>query len=151
MIPPVQQITTDGYDLQFGTNVLGHFYFTKLLLPALLAGAKTSRDGHARVVNTSSSMHLAAGLDFNTFKDGPARKAAGTQKLYSQSKNVSHPADCLRPRFDFAQGNVVFATELARRYGDQGIVSTSLNPGRWLTPIFVKLAFTRDGRRKYPD
>lgn len=29
----------------------------------------------------------------------------------------------------FMQGNVVFATELARRYGDQGIVSTALHPG----------------------
>ncbi|KZP27446.1 NAD(P)-binding protein [Athelia psychrophila] len=113
MAPPVEELTADGYDLQFGTNVLGHFYFTKLLLPALLAGTKTSDDGHVRVVNTSSLGHLLAGLDFNTFKDSPARKKAGTQNLYAQSKN----------------GNVVFATELARRYGVQGIVSTSLHPG----------------------
>ena len=57
-----------GYDLQIGTNVLGtepslalrksgnqhytgHFYFTKLLLPVLLAGAKSSPEGKARIVH----------------------------------------------------------------------------------------------------
>jgi retinol dehydrogenase 12 len=60
MFPPVEQITADGYDLQFGTNVLGlflalaftprtyysnlffltgHFYFTKLLIPTLISTA----------------------------------------------------------------------------------------------------------------
>jgi NAD(P)-dependent dehydrogenase (short-subunit alcohol dehydrogenase family) len=113
MAPPVDQLTADGYDLQFGTNVLGHFYFTKLLIPSLLAAAKSSPELSARVVNTSSAGHLFSNLDFNTFKDGPARKKMGTQLLYCQSKF----------------GNVVFATELARRYGDQGIISTSLHPG----------------------
>jgi len=113
MAPPIDQLTADGYDLQFGTNVLGHFYFTTLLLPTLLAAAKSSPELGGRVVNTSSVGHLFNNLDFNTFKDGPARKKMGTQLLYCQSK----------------YGNVVFASELARRYGDQGIVSTSLHPG----------------------
>jgi len=114
MVPPIEQVTAQGYDLQFGTNVLGHFYFTKLLLPTLIATAKTSPDGKARVVNTSSSAHmLTSGLDFNTFKDSPARTKKGTQTLYSQSK----------------LGNVFVSNELARRYEDQGIVTTSLNPG----------------------
>lgn len=88
MNPPVEQLSADGYDLQFGTNTMGHWYFTTLLLPALLAGTKTSGDGHARVVNTSSSMQMFSGLEFNTFKDGPARIKKGTRSLYSQSKHV---------------------------------------------------------------
>jgi hypothetical protein len=40
------------------------------------------------VVNTSSSTHMFSNMDLNTFKDGPARKKAGPQKLYSQSKHV---------------------------------------------------------------
>jgi len=119
MVPPIEQLTEDGYDLQFGTNVVGHYYFTMLLMPVLLAGTETSGDGKARVVNTSSSVHMFSNMDFNTFKDGPARKRAGTQKLYSQSKH----------------GVVVWATELARRYGDQGIVSTALNPGNLKTDL----------------
>jgi retinol dehydrogenase-12 len=88
MVPPIEQLTEDGYDLQFGTNVLGHYYFTMLLLPALFAGTKTSGDGKARVVNTSSSTHMFSNMNFDTFADGPARKKAGTQTLYSQSKHV---------------------------------------------------------------
>ncbi|PPQ73153.1 hypothetical protein CVT26_014819 [Gymnopilus dilepis] len=114
MIPPIEDLTKQGYDLQFGTNVLGHFYFTKLLLPALLAGAKSSPDGKARVVNTSSSAaYYTNTIDFNTLKDSPARRKKAGWMLYSQSK----------------LGNVLIANELARRYADQGIVSTSLNPG----------------------
>jgi retinol dehydrogenase-12 len=88
MAPPIELLTADGYDLQFGTNVLGHFYFTTLLLPALLLGGKTSGDGTARVVNVSSTGHILSNMNFNTFKDGPARKKAGTDKLYFQSKYV---------------------------------------------------------------
>ncbi|KAJ7288234.1 NAD(P)-binding protein [Mycena rebaudengoi] len=116
MIPPVAQVTAQNYDLQFGTNVLGHFYFTKLLIPALLAAHAADKD--ARVVNTSSLGHMNGGIDFNTLKDGPARKKLSSSTLYSQSKF----------------GNVVFAMELSRRYPDQ-LVSTSLNPGNLKTEL----------------
>ncbi|KIY46676.1 NAD(P)-binding protein [Fistulina hepatica ATCC 64428] len=113
MNTPKDMITKDGYDLQFGTNVLGHFYFTKLLLPTLLSTAKSSPEKHVRVVNLSSLAHMVGNLDFATFKDGPARRRKTSEELYFQSKF----------------GNVVFSSELARRYGAEGIVSTSLNPG----------------------
>jgi len=120
MATPIEQLTAQGYDLQFGTNVLGHFYFTKLLLPTLLATAKTSPDGRVRIVNTSSVAHeLSSGIDFNTFKEGPARTKKGTQSLYCQSK----------------LGNIQLSNEFAHRYGDQGIVSTSVNPGNIKTDI----------------
>jgi retinol dehydrogenase-12 len=58
-------------------------------MPVLLEGAKSSPDGKARVVNTSSSgSWFANSVDFNTLKDTPARKKAGTQYLYFQSKLV---------------------------------------------------------------
>ncbi|OAX43192.1 NAD(P)-binding protein [Rhizopogon vinicolor AM-OR11-026] len=117
MSPPIEMLTDDGYDLQFGTNVLGHFYLSKLLMPALLAAAAT--DGSARVVNTASNGHWLSGLDYNTFRDSPARRSKSPTGLYSQSKT----------------GNIIFAAELARRYGDQGIVSTALNPGSIKTEI----------------
>ncbi|KAG6374027.1 hypothetical protein JVT61DRAFT_4665 [Boletus reticuloceps] len=113
MHPPVDMVTADGYDLQFGTNVLGHFYLTKLLLPILISTAKSSPEGTARVVNTSSRGHWYGGLQFDTFMDGPKRRADRTFRLYGQSKT----------------GNIVFSAELHRRYHDQGIISTSLHPG----------------------
>ncbi|KAF8662080.1 hypothetical protein AX16_001190 [Volvariella volvacea WC 439] len=143
MFPPIEEITTDGYDLQFGTNVLGKDTFawycsigmlmlsynlqvitislnTKLLLPTLLSTAKNTPEESVRVVTTASLAHeLTKKIDFNTFKDGPARKKKGSQGLYVQSKF----------------GNVVQALELARRYSDQGIVSISLNPGNIRTDL----------------
>ncbi|KAF7335670.1 NAD(P)-binding protein [Mycena venus] len=113
MGPPIEQLTTQGYDLTFGTNVLGHFYLTKLLLPTLLATAATGKP--ARVINTSSTASELFGqdIDYNTLKESPARKKMGPTRLYYQSKF----------------GNVAFSNELFRRYGDQGIISVALNPG----------------------
>jgi len=123
MSSPMSMLTKQGFDLQFGTNVIGPAYFTKLLLPTLLETAKTAPDGKVRVINTSSNGHLGApkgGIIWDALKDGPMRnKKLGRISAYFQSK----------------WGNVVFAKELDRRYGDQGIVSTALNPGAIKTEL----------------
>ncbi|KIO27009.1 hypothetical protein M407DRAFT_73757 [Tulasnella calospora MUT 4182] len=114
MAPPVEELTADGYDLQFGTNVLGHAHLTLLLMPELIAGAKTNVDGKARVVNTSSSaVYWSNTIDFDLLTDTEKRRKTYSGQLYCMSKF----------------GNVVFSNELARRYADQGIVSNSVNPG----------------------
>ncbi|KAI0756275.1 NAD(P)-binding protein [Daedaleopsis nitida] len=113
MHPPKQLVTADGYDLQFGVNCMGHFYLTQLLMPALLAGKETSPDHHARVITTSSAAAYLDTFHWDTFKDGPKRKKLGGTALYAQSK----------------LGNATIAHELAKRYGDKGIISISLNPG----------------------
>lgn len=124
-----------------GTNVLGHAHFTLSLIPELIEGAKSSSDGKARVVNTSSdSAYLGTpkdGIDWNALRDGPPRKKMGSMTLYAQSKFVRLPSS-LRPRFApdlvcYRQANVVFSNELARRYAAQGIISNSLNPGTSLS------------------
>ncbi|KAJ3559681.1 hypothetical protein NM688_g191 [Phlebia brevispora] len=120
MFPPVEDMTSDGYDLQFGTNVLGHFYFTRLLLPLLLSTAKTTPSGKVRVVNTSSMGHsFVDHINYEALRESPQRIKLGTHKLYFQSKF----------------GNVLFSNELQRRYGDQGIVSISLHPGNLKTDL----------------
>ncbi|KAI9444096.1 NAD-P-binding protein [Lactarius indigo] len=120
MNTPVDDVTTQGYDMQFGTNVLGHFYFTKLLLPVLTVTAKQTAAGTVRVVNVSSIAHqygLPEGIRWATLASGKdslgARKGLDPAKLYGQSK----------------LGNILFSKELARRHGAEGIVSTSLHPG----------------------
>jgi len=120
MYTPIDHVTTQGFDMQFGTNVLGHFYLTKLLLPVLTTTAKKTPAGTVRVVNVSSIGHhygAPEGIRWATVTTGndslEARKKLGNTKLYGQSK----------------LGNVLFSNELARRYGGEGIVSTSLHPG----------------------
>ncbi|KIK55258.1 hypothetical protein GYMLUDRAFT_47987 [Collybiopsis luxurians FD-317 M1] len=112
--PPIDQVTAQGFDLQFGVNTLGPFFFTKLLLPILTSTAETTPNKHVRVVHVSSyAHHFFPKLDFNTFKDGPARRKMQGMLLYGQSKT----------------GNILFSNELAKRYGEKGIVSISLHPG----------------------
>lgn len=94
---PIDQVTPHGHDMQFGTNVIGHFYLTQLLLPTLIATAKSSPDKHARVVNLSSAGHWLAPeeaqggpLLYDTLVAGPARDKYGdSEGLYAQSKAVS--------------------------------------------------------------
>ncbi|KAH7101214.1 hypothetical protein BKA62DRAFT_638978 [Auriculariales sp. MPI-PUGE-AT-0066] len=126
MCNPVEQITIQKYDMQWGTNVLGPFYFTKLLLPALF------ESDDARVVNTSSSASIIGKIDFDSFVDGKARRKHITRFLYAQSK----------------LGNIIVTKELARRYADKGLRSYSMNPGniatdlqRHLMPMFMVKIF----------
>ncbi|KAG9127029.1 hypothetical protein FRC07_000956 [Ceratobasidium sp. 392] len=122
VIPPIEQRTAEGYDLSFGTNVLGHYFLTTLLLPNLVHTARLSpvAHGHARVINTSSGAMWhppKGGIVWETLGTGEAglaaRKRLGRPSLYAQSK----------------LGNVLFSNELAQRYGNQGIISVSLHPG----------------------
>jgi len=69
---------------------LGPFYLTKLLLPTPIATAKSSLDGKVQVINTSSSLHLLSNLNYNTLKDGPARRKWLSLLLYCQSKYVGN-------------------------------------------------------------
>lgn len=105
MAPPIDKLTADGYDLQYGTNVLGpssfhplldyahrltgHFLFTELLVPALAAGAHSTADKHSRIVTTSSAGAHMFTVDFDALKDGPVRRKLVSQTLYFQSKFVS--------------------------------------------------------------
>ncbi|KAN0132336.1 NAD-P-binding protein [Lactarius tabidus] len=121
MAPPKEQVTAQKYDLQFGTNVIGHWLFTQLLLPALFAATDASPSHEkARVVTVSSAVHyMTKGLDFDAISDGPGRTKHNERELYNKSKF----------------GNIVVARELARRYGDK-IVSTSLHPGSIRTDLW---------------
>jgi retinol dehydrogenase-12 len=105
-------LTKDGFELAFGTNHLGHFLLTMLLLPSLL------RARGARIVNVSSQAHYEApGIDFDAVRR-PTRTITGLAE-YGVSKLA----------------NVLFTSELARRLGGGGdggentVHSYALHPG----------------------
>lgn len=88
MAPPVEMTTAQGYDLQAGTNVIGHYLFTTLLLPALLAASEPGQK--ARVVTTSSIVHYYIdSFHLEWVVDGNMRRNIGTRELYKNSKFVS--------------------------------------------------------------
>jgi NAD(P)-dependent dehydrogenase (short-subunit alcohol dehydrogenase family) len=93
--------TADGFEMQFGTNHLGHFALTGLLLPGLL-----ERPG-ARVVTVTSLMHWLGRIDF---ADLDAERHYRKWPVYCQSKLA----------------NLVFAKELDRR---APFLSVAAHPG----------------------
>jgi len=103
--------TRDGFELQLGTNHLGHFLLTGLLVPALLRGAP------ARVVSVSSRGHQQSPVRFDDlfFEKEPYDKWVA----YGQSKTA----------------NVLFAVELERRLGVRGVHANALHPGVIMTDL----------------
>ena len=137
MSPPLELLTRQKYDLQFGVNVLGHFYLTKLLLPVLLATAKATSE-KVRVLNYSAAFSPLSRIDYTTLMDGPVRRKCSLQQLHRQSKLVCttfvrikiRDGTCLLTgAINYSQANVLFTLELAEQYGEQGIVSIAINPG----------------------
>ena len=106
MTPPRYRETADGFELQFGTNHLGHFALTGLLLDALAAGEAS------RVVTVSSLEHRPGKLDFDDLQSEGGYSPRGA---YQQSK--------------FA--NAVFGLELDRRLRAAGspVISVLAHPG----------------------
>jgi len=105
MMTPQRQ-TAQGYELQFGTNHLGHFALTGLLLD-------TISQGHdPRIVTVSSTMHKQGSIDFADVQRAKNYSPVGA---YAQSK--------------FA--NILFGLELQRRLTDAGSPVRSLmaHPG----------------------
>jgi NAD(P)-dependent dehydrogenase (short-subunit alcohol dehydrogenase family) len=77
MVPPRRQETRDGFELQFGTNYLGHFALTAQLMPLL------SKGSDARVVTVSSVAARSGKIDFG---DVNSKKMYRPMQAYSQSK-----------------------------------------------------------------
>jgi NAD(P)-dependent dehydrogenase (short-subunit alcohol dehydrogenase family) len=106
MAVPTRHTTEDGFELQFGTNHLGHFALTARLLPVLMAA------GAPRVVTLSSVMHWIGRIRFG---DLNAEKKYNAWLAYGQSKLA----------------NLLFSHELQRRSdaAGWGLLSVAAHPG----------------------
>ncbi|RLQ22313.1 SDR family NAD(P)-dependent oxidoreductase [Seongchinamella sediminis] len=103
--------TAQGFEMQFGSNHLGHFLLTCLLAPALVAGAP------ARVINLSSAGHKFAALDL----DDPNYRQRDYDKwsAYGQSKTA----------------NALFTVGLDQRLRDRGVRAFAVHPGMIMTEL----------------
>ncbi len=102
MVPPLSR-TADGFELQFGTNHLGHFALTNLLLDRVTG----------RVVTVSSTGHRIGSIDFDDLNW--ERKPYKAWRAYGQSKLA----------------NLLFTAELQRRLtaSDSAVLATAAHPG----------------------
>lgn len=125
MALPTHQLTVDGFEMQFGTNYLGHFALTGLLFPLLRRGSGS------RVVNLSSLAHRQGAIDFADLQAGRSYRP---WKAYSQSKLAM----------------LVFAIELQRRSqaAGWGIRSVAAHPG-WATTDLIANGPNSDGSGRF--
>ncbi|WP_422122541.1 oxidoreductase [Planococcus sp. X10-3] len=112
MMPPFSK-TKDGFEMQFGSNHLGHFALTALLLPLL------EETPDSRIVTIGSLAHNRGAIDFDNLDGSKGYKA---KKFYNQSKLA----------------NMLFALELDRRLKQHGsrTLSVVCHPGVSATNIF---------------
>ena len=113
MAPPVRRVTAQNFELQYGTNHLGHVALTAALLPLLrLSDAP-------RVVTVSSIAHRRGRLDFD---DLQAERRYRPSRAYAQSKLA----------------NLLFAFDLQRHSdaGRWGVTSLAAHPGVATTELF---------------
>lgn len=106
MAPPTRRITSDGFEVQFGTNHLGHFALTGRLIPRLGKAAAP------RVVTISSLVAAFGKMDFDNLQ---SEKSYGPQPAYMRSKLA----------------NLLFMRELQNRSDRHGwnITSLAAHPG----------------------
>lgn len=97
--------TADGFEMQFGTNHIGHFLLTCLLVPALRAASG------ARIVNLSSGGHRIGNIDFDdpNFEHRPYNNWLA----YGQAKTA----------------NTLFTVGLTKRLQQFGITANAVHPG----------------------
>jgi NAD(P)-dependent dehydrogenase (short-subunit alcohol dehydrogenase family) len=108
--------TKDGFELTFGTNHLGHYLFTRLLLDRI----KSS--GAARIVNVSSQSHYdAKQIDWEALR-APTKTPTGLRE-YSVSKLA----------------NVLFTKELARKLEGTTVTTYAVHPGVVATDVWRKI------------
>jgi NAD(P)-dependent dehydrogenase (short-subunit alcohol dehydrogenase family) len=110
--------TKDGFESQFGTNHLGHFLLTEELIEPLKAAAPS------RIVNVSSCFHdKAQGREGVIDFDDPnfERRPYDGWRAYAQSKLA----------------NLLYARDLAARFGASGITAVSVHPG-WVRTNLVR-------------
>jgi NAD(P)-dependent dehydrogenase (short-subunit alcohol dehydrogenase family) len=120
MMPPKRQTTSDGFELQFGGNYLGHFALTAELMPLLLQQATHSSAPPPRVVNLSSIYARSGRLDWDNLQ---AERHYSPGRAYGESKLAM----------------LVFARELDRRskQAGWGILGIAAHPGATITNLQI--------------
>lgn len=109
-------LTRDGFELTWGTNHLGHYLLTRLVLD------RVKQAGRARIVNVASASHYqATGIDWDAMRR-PTRSPTGMRE-YAVSK----------------LSNVLFTKELARRLEGTGITTYAVHPGVVATDVWRRV------------
>ncbi len=118
--PP--NLTKEGYEIQMGTNHVGHALLLKLLTPLVLKTAASAGSDPARVVIISSSAWKYAGPEKIQFGTLRSLEGATPVNRYIQSKIA----------------NLLYAQEFSKRHDPQRLTVVSVDPGEVATQLFSR-------------
>lgn len=139
--------TEEGIELQFGTNHIGHFLFTSLLTPLLLAGAEHSgKTGSTRVVNTTSLGYRLSPVRFHdySFEGKPVppgeEPAAGIPAHMKPDPAAGRPYYVFTSYAQSKSANILHAVSLNQKLGGKGVKAFAVHPGCELSADLCSLA-----------
>ncbi|KEY63926.1 hypothetical protein S7711_10262 [Stachybotrys chartarum IBT 7711] len=115
MLVPEFTTTPEGIEMHFGTNHIGHFLFTNLIMPALLVSPAP------RVVNISAASHRSSPIRFDDYNFASGKEYEPFLG-YAQSKCA----------------NLLFTVSLAQKLGKKGLVAIGVDPGGSITNLFYR-------------
>ena len=132
---PERTLNETGIEMHFATNHIGHFLFTNLIKPKLLAAAKSASPAvSSRVINVASIAHVFGPVRFSDINfDKPKEEIPQDEwPDYELTKAWGRIDERYIPMSAYAQSktaNILFTVALNRRLQSQGIQSLAVNPG----------------------
>ena len=116
--------TADGIESQFGTNYLGHFLLTNLIMPRLLAA------GHARIVNVSSSAHRMSDVRLDDWNFEVIHSTSVEKKAFDADMAKDGAVYNAGLAYGAAKtANILFSLTLKSKLQNKHVESMSLHPG----------------------
>ncbi|KAK7955906.1 uncharacterized protein PG986_005128 [Apiospora aurea] len=128
-----RRLTAENIELQFGANHIGHFLFTKQLMPLLEAASRDGPAGATRIVNLSSQGHRCSPVRFHDINiEGKEVPEEEKQPSYMPPAFTRVNNDGYMPIAAYGQSktaNILFTVSLQQRLKSRGIASFAVHPG----------------------
>lgn len=125
--------TAEGIELQFGTNHIGPFLFTNLLLPLLVRAAEKASPGSTRIVNVSSAGHRLSPIRFHDYnlegKPIPPEEDHYKPLLPAFARTTDDGYNGIVAYAQSKTANILFSLYLQEHLRSRGIASYALHPG----------------------
>jgi len=129
------QETEQGIEMHFGTNHIGLFLLTNLLLPSIIAASTSSKPGETRIVNLTSAGHRLSPVRFSDYnfkkaiEDLPEeeRPPPGLPEKLMPGKGETYNTFLAYGQSKTA--NILFSGSLNKELGERGVRTYAVHPG----------------------
>jgi NAD(P)-dependent dehydrogenase (short-subunit alcohol dehydrogenase family) len=141
--PREHEFTRDGIEMQFGTNHVGHFLFTNLVLSRLKQAAKGSPIGITRIINVTSQGHRLSPIRFHDYNFEGKEIPTDERPPDGLPTSFFVHGSAYSPFVSYGQSktaNILFSQYLSAHLKRRGILSIAVHPGCKHLPLLIKEA-----------